>query len=782
MDYDNIDNSVIILKDNNKRSFLEKISSIDKLLDIKIITLSEFKKKYFFDYDKETCYYICQKYSCIYDIAKIYIQNLYYIDETKSYDDPKLKFLKDLKLDLRKNSLIKENKLFREFIKRQKIILYNLSFEDKYYLNIFEHFENVTSYDETHEKTKTDLYSLQNKEEEVYFVASYISDLIKNGIDINKIKLANVKDEYIFEIDKTFKLFNIPINGLINSKASGTKIIKKFIEEFSSDIENTFEKLNEIVTSEKDKKLVKKIINIINEYSFSRNLNDVKELIIKDVKNITLEHEKLDNAVSIINFLGDEIKDDEYVFLLNFNQGSLPHNNKDEDYLSDKLKELLNIDTSINANSKALKFVQKKIEETKNLIVTYSKNSLNEELYISNAYESNLFNEKDSIKSFNHSDFYNKIILTQELDEFYKFGGKSDDLIRLYNHYNDFSYNNYLNKFKGIERSKIDNFFKDGFVLSYTSINDFYHCAFKYYLNNVVKVGKYEDTFLTTVGNIYHYVLSKCYLDSFDFEESFTHALENSNYEFKSSEKYYINILKEELKVIIDILYKQEEYSTLDTSLYEQKIVVDLKDNVIFKGFVDKMKLKRTPSSDICFIIDYKTGNPTNSLDKVLYGLDMQLPVYIYLIKRFDKLKNVRIGGFYLQKILSNELDESLKEKALRLDGFSNSDLNILSLIDNNYENSNVIQGMKTVKSGGFSSYAKVLSDEQINKLDNIVEEKILNAKNKIKNAEFEINPKKIGRNLEGCKWCKFKDICYMKNDDIVELKEQKYKDFLGGE
>ncbi|UKI57119.1 MAG: hypothetical protein L6V81_06945 [Clostridium sp.] len=35
----------------------------------------------------------------------------------------------------------------------------------------------------------------------------------------------------------------------------------------------------------------------------------------------------------------------------------------------------------------------------------------------------------------------------------------------------------------------------------------------------------------------------------------------------------------------------------------------------------------------IVVIIDYKTGNPILNINNSLYGLDMQLPVYIYLIK-----------------------------------------------------------------------------------------------------------------------------------------------------
>ena len=55
MNIDKFNNCIIILKDKTKKSFLKKIN---KLINVKIITLNEFKRKCFFDYDEETICYI----------------------------------------------------------------------------------------------------------------------------------------------------------------------------------------------------------------------------------------------------------------------------------------------------------------------------------------------------------------------------------------------------------------------------------------------------------------------------------------------------------------------------------------------------------------------------------------------------------------------------------------------------------------------------------------------------------------------------------------------------
>ena len=78
MNIEELKNKILIIKDKSKKSILKKINEKNKLINVKIITLNELKKKYYFDYTKETIYYISKKYNVVPDIAKIYIENLYF--------------------------------------------------------------------------------------------------------------------------------------------------------------------------------------------------------------------------------------------------------------------------------------------------------------------------------------------------------------------------------------------------------------------------------------------------------------------------------------------------------------------------------------------------------------------------------------------------------------------------------------------------------------------------------------------------------------------------------
>ena len=95
---------------------------------------------------------------------------------------------------------------------------------------------------------------------------------------------------------------------------------------------------------------------------------------------------------------------------------------------------------------------------------------------------------------------------------------------------------------------------------------------------------------------------------------------------------------------------------------------------------------------------------------------------------------------------------------------------------------SNIIKSMKVKKDNSFYHYCKVLDNQSIEKITKIAEDKINEGAKEILDAQFSIAPKKIGKTNYGCSMCKFKDICFHTNDDIIELKELNKEDIIGGE
>ena len=69
-----------------------------------------------------------------------------------------------------------------------------------------------------------------------------------------------------------------------------------------------------------------------------------------------------------------------------------------------------------------------------------------------------------------------------------------------------------------------------------------------------------------------------------------------------------------------------------------------------------------------------------------------------------------------------------------------------------------------------------------MDKLEELVDKKIDNARDMILDADFEIDPKVMKFKNISCEYCKFKDICYMNQNNIKYLKEITDLNFLGGE
>ena len=781
-------NSIIITSNTSKKDIL--CSNNNKLSYYKIYTLSEFNKLYYFDYNEKTIYYIMNKYNVKYEIAKIYINNLYNINND-TYTNSKLKFLSELKQELINNKLLKINKLFNNFLNNKDIVIYNLPIS-KELNNLITSLSKNNNVEIINDKTNTythQIYEIDTIENEVLFVANKITELLKNNISISNIYLTNLNDEYKKLIRKIFPMYNIPYTLKNDSSIFGTFISNKFFENYNEDLSVTLDTLKDYINNEESQDIYNKIINIINKYTFESNKLNVKEMIISDFKNTKLRTTDITNSVHETSLTEKNFSINDYVFLLSFNQGIIPTIYKDEDYLTDNDKKELNISYTVDKNNLEKQNTINILSNIKNLIITYKKNANGEDFSISNINEELNYEVINSNEyNYSYSNLYNKIKLTSLLDEYNKYGTKSDLLYTLNNHYNNLPYNTYIHKFTGINKEDLHTYLNNKITLSYSSLDKYFRCPFSFYIGNILKLNIYEETFYQLVGTLFHAILEKMPEDNL-YEQTWNEELSKLDHDFTEKENFFLNKLKEELKFIIEVIKEQENFTNLHDELHEERVYTNIEGNIkiTFTGIIDKIKYKQEDDTTIVAIIDYKTGNPNLDLSTIKYGIGMQLPVYLYLAKNSNKLTNVKVAGFYLQKVLNNEVTvdkthtyQQLKKKNLLLQGYSNENISILSEFDNSYMDSNIIKSMKVKNDNSFYSYAKVLSDKSMDIIENIAHEKIKEGADLITNANFDIAPKKIGKINHGCNLCQFKDICYHTADDVVELEELKLEDILG--
>ena len=124
-------------------------------------------------------------------------------------------------------------------------------------------------------------------------------------------------------------MYNIPVNLRDEESLYSTIVGSYFVKNYDSDLNVLIDELK----SKYDSKIVNQIINIVNKYTFVSDKMLVKDMIVHDLLNTKVIKTKLVNAVNIIDY--KNYSDGDYIFLMNFNQKSIPVTHKDEKYLSD---------------------------------------------------------------------------------------------------------------------------------------------------------------------------------------------------------------------------------------------------------------------------------------------------------------------------------------------------------------------------------------------------------------------------------------------------------------
>lgn len=779
-------NSIMIVPNDIKMQVIKKFHA--DLNNAKIMTLKEWKNKFYFTYNEHAVYYLMKKYHYCYDVAVMYLERMY---EVVNEDFGSLKIEKVIKLkkELSSEGLLINSSNFRKYLKGKEIIFYDFNSignNEKKVIRDVMAFSKVSVVNLNKEEYQHEaIYEFGTIEDEVRFVAEEICKLNKGGVDFNNIKLCGVVGEYTSLIDRIFSWYHIPIvfqDNYLYSTSIGQAFLKYLDEDGSGALKYIED--NYSLTNRNNLNIYNKIIQILNKYVWAESYLEVREFLENEFKGTLVNEVSYLEEVSVISSLS--LVGDDYVFLMGFNQGDIPKTVKDEEYFNDVLKQKLGLETTNELNQRMyLKWLQD-IKTTKNLIISTKLTSSLGEHYLSSLNDDLGLEVKRVGIDYSYSNLDNKLLLGEKIDTFIKYGEKAEDLELLYSNYLSLPYQEYSNEFEGIDVTKLHDYMKNKLVLSYSAMNTYYQCGFRYYLANVLKLNIFEETFYTVLGNLFHYILSIAFDREIDLHEEYNKYLDKCTYPFNSREKFFLNMLESELDFIINTIKKQNEVNSLKNNYYEEKIVVDKSKNdmdIVFKGFVDK--LMTNDREDTIAIVDYKTGNPDLNLNHIIYGLDLQLPVYIYLARQ--KSPNANIAGFYLQKILNNEISkdykhtyQALKEDKLKLQGYSNSSIPILEKFDGGYQESKMIKGMRTTSKG--LGTKKVLNNEQIDELENITKQKIDEAIDNILGANFSINPKRVGMNNLGCKYCQFRDICFVNEENILNLKEYKKMEFLGGE
>ena len=360
------DNLLIICPNSYKKEILTYLTEHKLILNIKFMTLDEYIKKIKFDYDYQTINYLVLKGMKV-ENAINYLKNLYYIED-REYHNEKLDYLVKLKKELDENNLLIYDSFFKKMLTNYQILIYGYGRLDKWTLNLFNNYE-IINY--SHEKEKFDVYSFNTLNQEIEFLMQSICSLIYNGIDINKISIMNIDEEYLPSLKRYAMFYHLPISLTNNDSLIGTEIGKDFINYLNLGF--TREEIFEKIKKYQDNDNYASFVNLLNNYCVD-DLSNYKEQIIYDLKNSKIKTTKYDNTIRIKNVF-DYVEPCEYIFLVNFNNHAIPNISLDIDYITDNIKDLVSLPKTLEINKLSKENTINYLRSIKNLTISYKNKS-----------------------------------------------------------------------------------------------------------------------------------------------------------------------------------------------------------------------------------------------------------------------------------------------------------------------------------------------------------------------------------------------------------------------
>ena len=717
---------------------LVKKGYILKNKDEKVLTKKEFINKYYYNYE-DSILKIMNDYNKNYEVAKEMFKYLVFTNENNAKTD-KLKNLLEIK-----NNLI-ENKSFKNYVKEQELIFVNIPHSKL--LNEIGYFNNKEYLD------KKNFYTVhKNITEEVIYVFEKISELINNGVLLNDIKII-YNDDYDNLIKRYAKFYSINMEEEI--ELNGTKILQDFLNNL--DETSSFEKSFNLI---KNKSIFKdKILKLINKSISSYDFNIQKEIFKELAKNakISIKYKEMLEKVDI-TYQGEN----KHIFILGFNDSYYPKIKKTKDYISEEEKNLLNIPNSSDELIEQEEMFKIFISNNQNL---YFSVTINNNYKLSRYIKFNFEEKEKEITNNIYSSLAHKLELSKKLDKYYKYLEKDKTLDKYYSSFNK-EYNTYSNKYNGSIK------ITDPISLSYTSMNTYIYNPFAYYVERILKVSPYKDKFYMKTGSFFH----KC-LELEDYDEAL------KEFDFNNFENEYVDRVKDEILIDIDFI---KEYHKVN-NFKDIKKEIDLVKNIgidKFEGKLDKLIINK----DTFIIFDYKKKISTASItiDKLNYGFNLQLPIYIYLVKNL--YPNLDFGGVYLNylildnykltdkdKVIPNYIDK--KNESLKFYGFTTSEIDRIEKVDNDYLSQKYLKNLSFTKTEEISQKSKILSDIDIK---NIVESVYIIIKKvieEIKNGKFDITNKKLNNQiLDTQSNYLYKDISFATEEDILDITDKPYID-----
>lgn len=323
--------------------------------------------------------------------------------------------------------------------------------------------------------------------------------------------------------------------------------------------------------------------------------------------------------------------------------------------------------------------------------------------------------------------------------------------------------------------------------LSATKIDTVNRCRFSYFCKYGLRTEKLQAAEFNVLqrGNIAHYVLERLITENKyeitqlsitelealtdKYIEEYLNKVTGFDYIRDAKFEFLISRISRSLKEVVHHI--AEDFKQCDFKPVACEFKIGFSDGVKLEFPYDNGKIKINGSIDrvdewngYIRIVDYKTGTKSFKLPDVLYGLNMQMLIYLYAIIRGQGIDDEKAAA-----ILYMPAKRDVKDEGLAMNGLIKGD----SYINFAMEKANAGQFVPTLsfkKDGTISKLSSTYIEENgFSEIFDYIEKLMRKTGNLISNGDIAISPID-GREAPACKYCDFKSICGINESEIVKV------------
>ncbi len=334
---------------------------------------------------------------------------------------------------------------------------------------------------------------------------------------------------------------------------------------------------------------------------------------------------------------------------------------------------------------------------------------------------------------------------------------------------------------------------------SVTMLETYARCAFSHFVKYGLRLEEQTEYEVGTaeLGNIYHKAL-ECYCVALKAQKIRWHDVEPGTrskleeealneafgeygdiLEDSSRNAYIKKRVARVLKRTIDTIESQVRAGEFEPEFFE-KGFKHAGEFMQFEGRIDRMDTYEKNGKKYLRVVDYKSGKKDFELDKLFYGLQIQLAVYMRegLKEISEGGRDATVTGMYYYNIddplvdlsdgsstdAENKLRNALRMKGPSLDGAEMLRLHDTELADDAGEYrqesySSPVISAGTTKAGKLTAATKVFTGEQFESIGNYTVERIRENSAEILKGRIDIDPYELG-GANACKYCPYGGIC----------------------